>query len=124
MEDNIKRIDPNFRVVGWQGQEDKHQRFQTKINDISDNNIFKAVIVRRNQDLEEDSVISKRNKPRQPKVKREVMSAYRVNFLPDDITQDAGCAQLIWEQPNEKGSGKGLFRMMYNDSKLKYVQKM
>lgn len=52
MDDNIKRVDPNFEDVNWHLQDDK-KTYQTKMNEVSDNNIFKAVIVRRNQDLEE-----------------------------------------------------------------------
>lgn len=52
-----------------------------------------------------------------------VMSGYKDHFMLDEINQDAGCAQLKWEHPKDVESGKGVFRMHYNESKLKVAHK-
>lgn len=50
MDDPIRRIDPNFRLVGWQTSEEwKPNKYS-----VPEQGGFKAVIVTKNQDLEED----------------------------------------------------------------------
>lgn len=50
MDDSIMRMDPNFRVVGWQPPEER----KTLKNISYEKGAFKAVIVTRNQDLSDD----------------------------------------------------------------------